>query len=64
MVKIDEELVNACQRYLDKLKIAERQKEEQRKEEEHKAARREYWREKLYGRTSKRVTLILPKKDT
>ena len=55
-------LVNACQRYSDKLKIAERQKEEQRKEEERKAARREYWREMLYGKTSKRVTFIVPEK--
>ena len=36
--------------------------EEQRKEEERKAARREYWREMLYGKTSKRVTFIVPEK--
>ena len=62
MAKIDEELVNGCQRFLDELKILERQKEEQRKEEERKAARREYWREMLYGKTSKRVTFIVPEK--
>ncbi len=64
-MKIDEELVRGCERYLSTLKektrIVEQQREEQRKAEEHRAARREQWRKMLYGSNNGGVSLIIPK---
>ena len=63
-MKIDDELVRGCERYLSTLKkktrIVEQQREEQRKAEEHRAARREQWRKMLYGSNEKGVSLIIP----
>lgn len=63
-MKIDQELIKGCQRYLDTLhertSIVEKQREEQRKAEEHRAVKREQWRKMLYGSNEKGVSLIIP----
>lgn len=62
-MKIDEELIRGCQRYLDTLKektlAIEKMKEEQKRIEKQKKIRREYWRQALYERGSFR-TFIVP----
>lgn len=64
MAKIDDELVNACQGLLKELKRVELEKEKKREEErqasEQKAARREYWKEKLYSNKSEGMTFVVP----
>ena len=64
MEKIDDELVNGCQRYLDELekrsKVLNKQKEEQAQVEKQKAARREYWRKMLYDDNNQGVTVVIP----
>lgn len=66
-MKIDEELIQGCQRYLDELKrrakILEEQKAEQRKIEEQKIIRREYWRKVLYGHGRGLTSFIVPEKS-
>ena len=63
-MKIDDELVKGCHRYLDTLhertSIVEKQREEQRKAEEQRAARREQWRKMLYESDEKGISLIIP----
>ena len=66
MVKIDDELRQACQRYLDERKRREKllglDPESLRKvelEEKKREMRREYWRRKLYGGNSDAITYIV-----
>lgn len=63
-MKIDDELIKGCQRYLDTLhertSIVEQQREEQRKTEEQRAVKRERWRKMLYGDNEKGISLIIP----
>lgn len=63
-MKIDDELVKGCQRYLDTLhertSIVEKQREEQRKTEEQRAVKREQWRKMLYGGNGKGISIIIP----
>ena len=66
MVKIDDELRQACQRYLDERKRRENllglDPESLRKaelEEKKREMRREYWRRKLYGGNSGAITYIV-----
>ena len=63
-MKIDDELIKGCERYLSTLKektrIVEQQREEQLKAEEQRAARREHWRKMLYGANAKGISLIIP----
>ena len=62
-MKIDQELINGCQRYLDTLKersaMVEQQKAELRRAEEQRAARREHWRKLLYGENASYFTIIV-----
>ena len=62
-MKIDQELINGCQRYLDTLKErsakVEQQKAELRRIEQEKAVRREHWRRLLYGGNRSFVTVIV-----
>ena len=69
MVKIDEELVQACRRYLEermrreKLLGLDRESVLKAEEEEKKRLmRREYWRKKLYGGNSSPITFIVGEK--
>ena len=66
MVKIDDELRQACQHYLDERKRREKllglDPESIRKrelEEKKRELRREYWRKKLYGGNSGFVTYVV-----
>ncbi len=63
-MKVDQELINGCQRYLDTLKersaIMEQRKAELRRAEEQRAARREQWRKMLYESDKKGISLIIP----
>lgn len=63
-MKIDDELVRGCERYLKTLRertaIVEKQREEQRKAAEQRAARREHWRKIFYGSNEKGISLIIP----
>lgn len=66
-MKIDDELVKGCERYLSTLKektrIVEQQREEQRKAEEQRAVKREQWRKMLYGSNNGGVSLIIPEES-
>ena len=69
MVKIDEELIQACRRYLEERKRREkllgldRESVLKAEEEEKKRLqRREYWRKKLYGGKSSPITFIVGEK--
>lgn len=63
-MKIDQELINGCQRYLDTRKersaMVEQQRVEQRKVEEQKRLKREQWRKLLYDTDGQGVTVIVP----
>lgn len=62
-MKIDEELVRGCERYLDTLKersaIVEQRKAELRRADEQRATRREHWRRLLYGDDASYLTVIV-----
>lgn len=69
MVKIDEELVQACRRYLEVRKRREKELGLDREsllkaeeEEKKRLQRREYWRKKLYGGNSAPITFIVGEK--
>jgi len=66
-MKIDDELVKGCQRYIDTLhertSIVEKQREEQWKAEEQRAVKREQWRKMLYGANGKGISLIIPERS-
>ena len=69
MVKIDDELVQACRRYLEVRKRREKElgldRESLRKaeeEEKKRLMRREYCRKKLYGGNSAPITFIVGEK--
>lgn len=63
-MKIDQELINGCQRYLDTLKersaMVEQRKAELRRADEQRATRREQWRKMLYESDEKGISLIIP----
>lgn len=63
-MKVDQELINGCQRYLKTLKerlaIVEQQEAELRRADEQRDAKREKWRKKLYESNEKGLFLILP----
>ncbi len=64
-MKIDEELVRGCQRYLAELKrrsdIAALDKAERKEAELQRSIKREHWRKVLYGGHGKGLTtMIIP----
>ena len=60
MSKIDDELLEGCKRFLEEMNRVELDKKKKKEEEKQREARRNYWREKLYGKDTQGITLILP----
>lgn len=58
-MKIDEELVEGCQRYLSELERREKIVQEQKRAEERKQEIRAKWRKRLYGDNDEIVTVIV-----
>ena len=62
--KIDDELIQGCQRFLDDMKRVESEKKKKEEEErialEEREARRKYWAQKLYSDESQAMTVIIP----
>ena len=62
--KIDDELIQGCQRFLDDIKRVESEKKKKEEEErialEEREARRKYWAQKLYSDESQAMTVIIP----
>ena len=63
-MKIDEELVRGCQRYLAELKrrsdIAALDKAERKEAELQRSMKREQWRKVLYGSHGTYLTFVVP----
>ena len=63
-MKIDEELVEGCKRFLDEIKRVEHEKAEKKEEErrasEQREARRKYWAKMLYSEDAQGMTFIVP----
>lgn len=62
--KIDDELIQGCQRFLDEMKRVEHEKKKKEEEEriasERREARRNYWAQQLYSDKSQGMTIIIP----
>ena len=62
--EISDKLVKTCQNLVKELNRVEADKAKKREEDrlasEQRAARREYWKQKLYSEDSKAMTFIVP----
>ena len=64
MIKIDDELLEGCKRFLDemnRIELAKKKKKEEEKQAlEQREARRNYWKKMLYSDEHQGMTMIIP----
>ena len=60
MSKIDDELIEGCNRFLNEMKRVEREKERKKEEEKQKQARRDFWSKMLHLDERQGITFIVP----
>ena len=67
MSKIDDDLINGCERFLEEMKRVDLEKEQKkeaaRKASEEREAKRNHWAKVLYSGKRQGMTLIIPEES-